>query len=177
MNRRNTFVILLTVVSLIAVGCKKNTKVGEGLDTIEEQKQAGRLGEILKSPESEAGQSPAALGVPTSPPPKQNQEQQQQQQQQFVDLELLDTAPYFYAAGEPSCSKDSAQCEVSASSGTIMRIVNKDDNPRRYQSSDGTYDTGDMAPGASKQLQLGAKGDFQITDPHLPFAIATLQVF
>lgn len=177
MNRRSTVLVLLVTLSLVGSACKQKTKVGEGLEDIEEQKQAGRLGEILKSPESEAGQSPAALGA--SPPAQKNQnnQQQQQQQQEFVDLELLDTAPYYFAAGEPSCSKESAQCEVSAAAGTIMRIVNKDDQPRRYQSSEGTYDTGDIAPGGSKQLTLGPKGDFEITDPHLPFATAALQVF
>lgn len=179
MNKQRIFLALLLVLTLLGAACKKNTKVGEGLEkNIEEQKQAGRLGEILKSPQAEAGQSPAALGA--SPAPKQNQNNQQQQQQaaqEFVDLELTDAAPYYFAAGEPSCSKDSAECLVSAAAGTIIRIVNRDDQARRYQTSDGTYDTGDIPPGGTRQVQVAAKGEFQITDPHLPFATASLQVF
>lgn len=178
MNRNKTFLILLVALALFGSACKRSAKVGSKELTELEEQQQKRLGEIIQSPQGAAGQSPAVIGA--SPPPQQNQnnqQQQQQPQQEFIDLELLDTAPYYFAAGEPSCSRDSAECLVSAAAGTIIRIVNKDDQPRRYQSGDGTYDTGDIPPGGTKQVQVAAKGEFQIVDPHLPFATSTLQVF
>jgi hypothetical protein len=171
--------ILLLLISLVgAAACKKSTSVGtKKLTNIKEQQQKQRLGEFLKSPEPSggAGGSPAALGAPSptakvanSPPP--------QQQTKTLDVALIDDSP-FYDSTEPSCAKGVERCRLSLPVGSILRLVNKDDNPRRYASADQTYDTGDLSPGASKQLALNSKGEFTIEDPNVPFAAADLQVF
>lgn len=171
---------LLILFALVISGCGKKSAVGsKELTDIKEQEQKQRLGEILKSPEASAGATPgqAALGAP-SPSPKAaaSSPAQQGPQTQTLDVSMINDAPYFDSTN-PGCQKGVEKCRLSLPAGSILKFVNRDDQNRQFSSGEGTYDTGNIAPGGTKQLTLNSKGDFAIEDPNAPFILADLQVY
>lgn len=160
---------LLIVIILIAflAACSENTKVGsEELLNVKEAEQKKRLGEILKSPAAEgaeAGEKEGALGAP-SPTPKE--EVKVQTQAPPLEIALINESPYY----DPGPN-------IQVAGGTIMKITNKDDKTRRFRTSDGSYDSGDIAPGKVVELPARFKGEFSLEDPNVPFATGVLQVY
>jgi hypothetical protein len=165
---KRALVIMAIMSMLVAVGCSRKERVGtEELLDIEEEKQRERLGQILKSPDpTEPAPSAAAIGGPSPDTQQQQQEEQQEQNQEIVELFLISEHPYY----EPN---PNMQVRV----GSTLRITNRDDKVRRYQSQDGTYDSGPIDPGGTVDVVCDVAGDFTIADENVPFATAFLQVF
>lgn len=165
MRRIVPALVLLMVVFTAAAGCGRDTKVGtEELLDIEEQKQKERLGEILKSPTPTAAETQGAIGqaspgaAKTTEPPKA--------EKTVFEVTLTNDHPYY-----------GPQENIQVAVGTVLRITNKDDNQRRYASTDGTYDTGPLAVGQTKEIVANVKGNFDIRDDFVPFATSSLQVY
>ncbi|MGH2811989.1 MAG: hypothetical protein ACRDI1_04675 [Actinomycetota bacterium] len=163
-----TIALLGLLVMLLGAGCKRNFEVGSKELTEIEEKQRDRIGQIIESPEpKDASPSPVALGAEDNPAQQQQQQQQEEaQKQEFFDIALVNGHPYFDPAPPH---------QVRA--GSIIRIANKDSNVRHFRSQDGTYDTGEMTPGQTVEINAEFQGDFQIEDPTAPFITGFLQVF
>lgn len=157
-------IVLLTL--LITVSCGEDTKVGsEKLLDIKEKEQQQRIGEFVKSPEPEPGESPQALGAgQQSPAPKETVAAQTAKPP--FEIGLLKEHPYY-----------SPQANLQVQGGTVMRITNRDDKVRRFRTTDGAYDTGDLPPGRTIDVPASIKGNFNLEDPNVPFATGSLQVF
>lgn len=161
MKRTSRAGALLAVAALLLAACQRSEKVGEGLlEKLKEQEQQRRLGEFLKSPEPTGQPSPAALGG--SPAPGKTGGPQRE-----VFQVLLVNDPPYYEPGQ----------QLTVPLGTTIRVTNKDDNTRSFTTPDGPYDSGDLAPGQSRELVVNVKGKFQLYDPNVPFATGTLEVF
>lgn len=163
---RADFRIFAACLIFVAVAaCGKDTKVGtEELLDIEEQKQKERLGEILRSPEPTAPSTQGAIGQ--EPTQKPGATTPPAQAATVLEVTLVNDHPYILP-----------QENLQAAAGTILRITNKDDNPRRFVSKDGTYDSGTLAVGATKDIVANVKGDFQLEDPNAPFVQGSLTVY
>lgn len=161
MSRLSRAFVPVVLVALTLSACQKKEKVGGPglLKGVKEQQQAKRLGEFLKSPAptAQAGaiqNSPAPQRSP-SPPPKQ-----------VLEIALVSEGGVYYKPGPA----------IRVSAGTTIRLINKDDKPRHFTTSDGTYDSGELKPGQAFEFVADIKGKFQVEDPKVPFATATLEV-
>lgn len=144
-------------------GCGGDTRVGsKKLLEIEEQKQKQRLGEFLKSPEATpASPGTAALGTPAPSAPAAAPTEAQR----TFEVTLIHDSPYYEPGNE---------LEIPA--GTKIIITNRDELTRRFRTTNGPYDSGDLTQGQKYEFTANTRGVFQVADEHVPFATGKLTI-
>lgn len=165
---------LLALFALLVTACGQGQKVGsEKLLDFEAQENAKRLGQQENSPSPLPDEaSKAALGA-TAPSPSPEPSPPPPPPEQFYNIELIGGSPYYRAEGE-----DASYFIVPV--GFTLRVVNRDGTAERshrsFTAEDGSFDSGDLAPGAVWTHKLTRQGKFSIRDRCCPFIFATLEV-
>jgi hypothetical protein len=161
--RRNLLGVLLLVMAVFAAGCQKSANVGQGLKNFKDKRNAAAIRDVLNSPppSTAATSNPNVIGNS----PKPTAAASQAPQQSVFEIKLTHETPYYAPAQD-----------LQVTAGTLIKIVNSDDKLRRFGTQDGPYDTGDIAPGATKEFTANIKGKWDLQDPNVPFATGTLTV-
>lgn len=154
----------LALAAAALAGCGGDETVGEGLQT-EGFEETGdtRLGEreettTTVAAATETTAAPAATTAPPTTAPAQ--------QQAAIEVKIrADDAPSQF---EPSNARIYA--------GTCARFTNEDVVPRSVIADDGSFQTGDIAPGASADVCPASPGRFNYHDGTRPYAVGALEV-
>lgn len=165
MKKPGAALVALVMLALVAAACEKAEKVGseELLKKVKEEEQAERLGEILRSPAPKAGSSPGAIQNP--PPETARTPTPPAQQQQTVEIALVGSSPYYQPGPH-----------IRVTSGTLIKVINKDEKTRQFLTVDGPYDSGNLDPGGTFEFTASVKGKFKLEDPNAPFIQGIFEV-
>lgn len=168
MSHNLKMIALLTIASILLVGCKKEAGVGDAFQSFDpkEAEAARRLGEAAKvSQDPNAAPSTAAIQNKPSPQPTG----QAPKPTQTLTLSLVHDSPYFELDGIETN-------EISVSVNTQLKIVNNDDRPRSFVVPGLAYDSEKLDPGQGATFNATTKGVFQVEDAYAPFVSANLRV-
>jgi plastocyanin len=165
MYRRLLAVVLL--VTLAAAGCGKKSEVGAGVDLSKVKGGTCRVGEcttttgapVTAAPTTAKAAAPVtrAPAVTAAPAVKSTQPAATVQQ---VSI----TASGF----EPS--------NVRLFVGQSVKYTNNDSQARSVQANDGSFSSGDLAPGASWTFTGSKVGRWDISDGSRPFVVGSIEV-
>lgn len=167
MMKPRKLVSALLFAVLVLSACQKSTKVGDSDRlTIKQRQDAARALDLLgESPIPSSAPSSKPVGIGSSPTPAAKTSAPPQATS-VLEIRLIHDSPY-YDVGQ----------EFSVSNGTKLRVTNADDQVRNFKNPDGAFDSGDLAPGKVWEYTVNLpKGKYSITDEHVPFATANLEV-
>lgn len=175
--RQGRKLVAVAVCMLAFAACGGGEKVGSAFEDFEGEGAGDRIGDVAATPtpkpkaNTDGGQAAARTAAPqrTAAPaqpkaqaPKATPKPAAQQPSSSITVKI--TAGGF----DPTAAR--------VSKGSVVTVTNTDSAAHTYTSSDGTYDTGQLAPGQSKNLVAGTGGSFQMEDRTRNWIIGTLEV-
>lgn len=157
MNKRQGMAIVW--ISFIAfAACGGGEKVGEQFEEFEGGKAGERIGEFQETPTPKPKQDAGPAAAPTGPAATKEPEKKSQLTVQIT-----------------SAGFDPTRAGPIFTNSTVT-VVNVDSAAHTYTSSDGTYDTGQIAPGQSVNFIVDTAGSFQMEDRTRNWIQGTLEV-
>jgi plastocyanin len=160
MRVRQRSIVGLLCIALLALGaCGGNTKVGENIDVNNLKNKGGtRLGEVTTT----------VAAVTTTPsttrPVATTRQVTTTVAQAALEIKIKAAAPQF----------DPAVGQVR--SGSTVRWVNTDSQPRSVEGDSGTFASPMIPPGGKWDFKVGAPGTYNYHDGTRPYAVGQLQV-
>ena len=159
---KRTVISAVIVAMAVLAGCGGDETVGEDLRTEGfEDDGSGRLGERETTTTAAPGEATATTAPPAAAPTTTAAPQQQTAIE--IKIQADDAASQF----EPSIARIYA--------GTCARFVNTDSVPRSVEADDGSFSSGEIAPGASYDA-CPAAGRHNYHDGTRPYAVGSLEV-
>jgi plastocyanin len=160
----------LCVVTVLAVACSDNTKVGSGLQAGQGSTTTGcRLGECTTTTASTTSTTAARVSTTTRP------------RAASVAPSPSTTAAARQAVLVITIHPDSAGHQfqprvANVRRGTLIRWTNGDSVSRSVEADNGEFASPPLAPGASFEFTAQAAGSFNYHDGTRPYAVGTLEV-
>ena len=164
-------VVLLAVLLMVGAACSDDAQVGEGVETEGLDGGGERLGAVTTTTAAPTTVAPVTTAPPraaptTAPRPTAPPTTRAAQQQTALEIKIQ---------GDTQGSQfDPRLGQVR--SGSIVKWVNVDSQPRSVEADNGAFRSPPIAPGASFELKAPAPGQYNYHDGTRPYAVAQLQV-
>jgi plastocyanin len=175
MNRRRTIVALLLGLAVLFAACGEDNAVGSGVNTDIDEGQSGpRLGEstttvapaTTAAPVTTAAAAPATTAKPVTTAPPATAAP--------TTAPPTTAAPTVFEVEITGAGFEPANVRVYANQQ--VRYTNKDSQTRSVKAGNGSFSSGDLAPGASWVFATSQAGRYDITDGTRPFVVGSIEV-
>ena len=164
-------VVLLAVLLAVGTACSDDAEVGEGVETEGLDGSGERLGAVTTTTAPPTTVAPATTAPPRAAP---------------TTAPSRPTAPPTTRAAQQAAIEIKIQGDTQGSqfdprlaqvrSGSVVKWVNVDSEPRSVAADNGAFRSPLIAPGASFELKAPAPGQYNYHDGTRPYAVAQLQV-